>query len=40
MIICPSCRTEFEPTEAIREELQKHLRQQYERMATKKRRNI
>ena len=28
VIVCPSCRTEFEPTEAIREEVQKELRQQ------------
>jgi len=36
MIICPSCRTEFEPTEAIREELQKHLRQQMREWQQKK----
>jgi hypothetical protein len=36
MIICPSCGNEFEPTDAIREELQKQLRQQMKEWQQKK----
>jgi len=36
MIICPSCGNEFEPTDAIREELQKQLRQQMKDWQQKK----
>ncbi|MBS1746720.1 MAG: DUF2130 domain-containing protein [Bacteroidetes bacterium] len=36
LITCPSCGTEFEPTDAIREEVQKELRQQMKDWQNKK----
>lgn len=36
LITCPSCGTEFEPTDAIREEVQKELRQQMKDWQQKK----
>jgi hypothetical protein len=36
LITCPSCGTEFEPTDAIREEVQKELRQQMKDWQLKK----